>query len=89
MESKDYNLILQYVEDPEWGEGYHRYEKLIAKDTDNQVYSVSNLTDSPEDAIIARDLVSAEEIVEYIRFGMALAREGYTGVAVEEEEFEW
>lgn len=46
-------------------------------------YYVRNLTDCPEDAIINRDLVSAEEIINYIKFGMKLAQEGYTKIQVE------
>ena len=46
-------------------------------------YYVRNLTDCPEDAIINRDLVSAEEIINYIKFGMKLAQEGCTNIEVE------
>lgn len=46
-------------------------------------YYVQNLTDCPEDAIIGRDLVTAEEIINYIKFGMKLAQEGYTKIQVE------
>lgn len=80
-------MIKKYVcyweEDSEWGGDYHRYEELVDKDTDKTVYSVCNLTDCPEDAIILRSLVSAEEILKYIRIGMDLCANGYGDVELE------
>lgn len=46
-------------------------------------YSVSNLCECPEDAIIDRDLVSADEIVDFIELGMRLAEKGYDRISVE------
>lgn len=46
-------------------------------------YSVSNLCKCPEDAIIDRDLVSADEIVDFIELGMRLAEKGYDRISVE------
>ena len=43
-------------------------------------YRVCNLTDCPEDAIITRDLFSADDFIEAIRFGMNLAKKGYTDI---------
>lgn len=41
------------------------------------LYSVSNLSDCPEDAIIERDLTSAERIIDFIKYGMRLNALGY------------
>ena len=80
-------MIKKYVcyweEDSEWGEDYHRYEELVDKDTNKTVYSVCNLTDCPEDAIILRSLVDSEEILNYIRLGMDLCASGYADVELE------
>lgn len=85
---KRYHFTILQEEDPEWGEGYSRYEEL--KDEDGKVlYSVCNLTDCPEDAIITRNLVPARDIVGYIEFGMELARKGYAGVSVDYGKMVW
>ena len=42
------------------------------------IYIVSNLNDCPEDAIIKRSLVSAEWIIDFIKYGMRLNEQGYT-----------
>ena len=41
-------------------------------------FRVSDLCECPEDAIIGRDLFTAYDFVEAVKFGMALARKGYT-----------
>lgn len=46
-------------------------------------YSVSNLWECPEDAIINRDLVSADEIVDFIELDMKLAKKGYDEISIE------
>lgn len=63
------------------GDDYPRIQHL-EDSAGNLLYDVCNLTDCPEDAIILRSLVSAEEIVEFIELGMKLASEGYTPIHV-------
>lgn len=53
-------------------------------DKDKCIYSVHSLTDCPEDAIIERDLFSAEEYVDAVRYGMNLYANGYDDVEIEE-----
>lgn len=48
-------------------------------------YSVYNLTDCPEDAVIYRDLVSANEYLNILKLGMRLAFDGYTDIEIEYE----
>lgn len=80
--------ICYWEEDFGYGDDYHCYEELVDKDTDKTVYTVCNLTDCPEDAIIQRSLVSAEEILRYIRIGMDLCANGYSDVELEYVKFD-
>lgn len=64
-----------------YGECY--FQKLWSEDGKIQ-YSVSNLCECPEDATIDRDLVSANEIVDFIELGMKLAEKGYNKISIEE-----
>ena len=59
------------------------FQKLWSEDEKIQ-YSVSNLCECPEDATINRDLVSANEIVNFIELGMKLAEKGYSKISIEE-----
>ena len=47
-------------------------------------YSVYDLTDCPEDAVVGRDLVSVSEYLNILRLGMRLAFDGYTDIEVED-----
>lgn len=48
-------------------------------------YFVSNLNRCPEDATIDRDLFSAEDFIEAVKFGMSLAQAGYDDVELIEK----
>lgn len=48
-------------------------------------FHVQNLNECPEDAIIRRDLFSAHDFIDVLKFGMALARKGYTDLDVTEK----
>ena len=82
---KPFKMKVIWEEDSDWGSDYPRAEVLFDSE-DNPVYTVRNLYECPEDACIARDLVSAYEIVEFIELGMRLANEGYTSVEVTDEK---
>lgn len=49
-------------------------------------YCVENLDQCPEDAIVDRDLFSAEDYIAAIQLGMAMREKGYTDVSVEWKE---
>lgn len=68
-ENDDYNSIIQFQELTEVRDNHS---------STRTIYSVYNLIDCPEDAIIGRNLVSAEEVIDYIKYGMRLAAQGYT-----------
>ena len=68
-EDDDYDDIIQFQELIEVRDNYG---------STRTIYSVCNLTQCPEDAIIGRSLVSAEEVIDYIKYGMRLAAQGYT-----------
>lgn len=65
------------------------YDGLVQEqevyDGDKLVYHVWNLTDCPEDAIIERSLFSAHQWLKAVKYGMELARQGYTGVGFKME----
>lgn len=50
-----------------------------------QLFRVYDLCDCPEDAIIGRDLFDAHQWLEAVRYGMELAKQGYTSVGFEVE----
>ena len=68
-EDDDYNNIIQSQELTQVCDNYG---------ITRTIYSVHSLTDCPEDAIIGRSLVSAEKVIDYIKYGMRLAAQGYT-----------
>lgn len=82
---KPFKMKVIWEEDSAWGSDYPRAEVLVDSE-DNELYTVSNLYECPEDACIARDLVSAYEVVKFIELGMRLANEGYTSVEVTDEK---
>lgn len=49
-------------------------------DNDKLLFSVYNLDEFPEDAIISRDLFSAGQYLSAVRYGIDLAKQGYDEV---------
>lgn len=49
-------------------------------------YFVKNLTHCPEDAIIYRDLVSADDYIDILKLGMSLGLQGYDDIDIEVKE---
>lgn len=45
-------------------------------------FQVGDLCECPEDAIIGRDLFTADDFIDAVRFGMDLAKKGYTDIDV-------
>lgn len=43
-------------------------------------FRVSDMCECPEDAIIGRDLFTADDFIDAVRFGMDLAKKGYTDI---------
>lgn len=82
---KPFKVKVMWEEDSDWGGDVPRVE-LMVDEGDNKIYSVRTLSDCPEDACIARDLVDSSEIIRYIELGIQLAAEGYTSVEAEWEK---
>lgn len=61
-------------------------EKLYDVDNGELLYEVYNLTDCPEDAVVYRALVSADEYTNILRKGMELAKQGYDDIELIAEE---
>lgn len=76
---KLFKVMVEYGLDKDYGGDAHEYETMIGPDG-KVLYDVRNFTYCPEDAIIARGLVSSDKIIRYIELGMKLAAEGYTSV---------
>ena len=51
-------------------------------------FSVHDLCECPEDAIIGRDLFDADDFIYAVRFGMDLRDKGYTDLQITEREWE-
>lgn len=69
-------ILKLYVEE-------HKYDGVIyqrVEDGDKLCFSVANLDDCPEDAIIGRDLFDAYDYLKAVRYGMELAKQGYDSV---------
>ena len=72
---------------------YDDYEERITKEQVNIDYdgikggfSVFDLCDCPEDAIIGRDLFTAYDFINAIYIGMDIAAKGYTKLSISETE---
>lgn len=65
------------------------YQKLEWNHEDFHGYfSVGDLCECPEDAIIGRDLFDADDFIYAVRFGMNLRDKGYTDLQITEQEWE-
>ena len=73
-------IIFNIIEDCYEGERYH---KIVDKDDNTVLFSCSNLSECPEDAIIGRDLFDGEDYINALKLGMKLAEEGYTEIELE------
>lgn len=74
------------TEHDEWGEPYYQEVKPSAGNFEgeflNPCYSVSDLTDCPEDATITRSLFSAYQYVDALRLGMKIAQAGFDEIHI-------
>ena len=75
-------LVIDITED------YFRYQELYDLDTEKCIFSVSDLSECPEDDIIGRDLTDAGNIVDFIELGIKYAKEGYSEIKCFYEELE-
>lgn len=79
-------LVLDYSESKD------DYEDVRGQELYNEIekidFSVYNLADCPEDAIIGRDLFTADNYIDALCKGMELAKKGYTDIEINEIESE-
>ena len=75
---KIYGLV---EDEDEYGEVF--YQKLYDKEEQVTFFTVSNLNECPEDAIIGRDLFDAADYIKSVRRGIKLAKQGYTDASFE------
>ena len=69
-----------------WGDIY--YQKLYDKEEQVTFFTVSNLNECPEDAIIGGDLFDASDYIKAVRRGIKLAKQGYTDASFEVDDAE-
>ena len=85
--SKEKTKVFGFSEDKNmWGDIY--YQKLYDKEERVAFFTVSNLNECPEDAIIGRDLFDATDYIKAVKRGIKLAEQGYTDVAFEVDNAE-
>lgn len=76
--------LIAFEETSKWGGTYH--QELWDPDKKSCLFSVSNLWECSEDAVIGRALFNADDAEILIEYGMKLAREGYDGLYVKYAE---
>jgi hypothetical protein len=74
-------ILNLYVEESDF-EGI-TYEEV--SDGNKSLFTVSNLDECPEDAIIRRSLFDAYDYLKAVRYGIELAKQGYDEVEYVEE----
>lgn len=75
-------LVLKLIDRYEDWNDFHSQE--LENKEENINFSVSDLSDCPEDACIGRDLFDADDYISVLEKGMELAKKGYTKINVEE-----
>lgn len=60
--------------------------QMVSNEEEQISYYVQNLDQTPEDAIVDRDLFTAEDYIAAIQLGMDMREKGYTNVSIEWEE---
>lgn len=81
MNRKTYNFQAQYKTDSnDFAVGVSVFDN-----DDKMVFSVWNLNECPEDAIIGRDLFDEQDFINAVKLGMMLAQEGYTDCKIVDE----
>ena len=81
MNGKTYDFQAQYETDSDdFAVGVSVFDK-----NDNMVFSVWNLNECPEDAVIGRDLFDEQDFINAVKLGMKLAQEWYTDCKIVDE----
>ena len=78
MTGKTYDFQAQYqTDEDDFAVGVSVFDK-----NDDMVFSVWNLNECPEDAVIGRDLFDEHDFIMAVQLGMKLAQEGFTDCKV-------
>lgn len=81
MNGKTYDFQAQYETDSDdFAVGVSVFDN-----NDDMVFSVWNLNECPEDAVIGRDLFDEQDFMNAVKLGMKLAKEGYTDCKIVDE----
>ena len=67
----------------------YRRQEVWSDNRDEKVsFSVYDMSECPEDAIIGRDLFDAHDFIKAVKLGFKIAKRGYDKIRVEEEPWE-
>lgn len=80
MGEKLYDVVVNFERDVYYD---IRYEYI---NNELMQFSVSNMDECPEDAIIGRCLFDAYDYLEAVKVGIELAKQGYTGLNITDKE---
>lgn len=81
MNGKTYDFQAKYqTDEDDFAVGVNVFDS-----NDNMVFSVWNLNECPEDAVIGRDLFDEQDFINAVKLGMKLAQEGYTDCKIVDE----
>lgn len=75
--SKKFKLKVNVKDKWDW------HAQSVIDENKKLLFSVCDLTECPEDAIIGRDLFDANDYIDTLHLGMQLAKEGYDDIEVE------
>lgn len=66
-----------------------RRQEVWSSNHDEDVwFCARDLNETPEDAVIGRDLFDAQDFIEAVRLGFRIAQRGYDGIEIVEEPWE-
>lgn len=66
-----------------------RRQEVWSENKDEDVwFCVTDLNETPEDAIIGRELFDARDFIDAVNLGFRIAKRGYDGITVEDVPWE-
>lgn len=59
------------------------YQEIVDAETNDSLFSASDLSETPEDCTLTRDLFNAYDFISAVEYGMQLSQEGYDYIELE------
>lgn len=80
------NYLIKFTDN---GKDEGRRQEVWSDNRDENVwYCVEDLTETPEDATVSRDLFSGHEFIDAVKLGFRIAKRGYDDIEVVEVPWE-